>query len=302
MSVLFAKQRVPVLDTLSVLKKIFSFFQKKMFINKNYKQDNYKELVSGDLYHTKKGHRLFFDKQCERLKNQNVNIMLNCKIIDIKKNNDIGYTIQYIDNSENRSKNLNCNKIISTIPISNIIYYLKLSDHLINDAANNLKYKPNLIYGVLIDKTPVLPCMFIYYRDSIFNRVTDLTHFGIDYVPKGHSVVLFEVHCDSDSDIWLNPHNYERDVLNDMELEGIANKNQVVEIHHLKYEHAYPLYDKNFQENYSKVSSHINEKFYGLHLTGRQGLFQFINIHVSVLVAQQTAKKVLEEIKIDNKK
>ena len=34
-------------------------------------------------------------------------------------------------------------------------------------------------------------------------------HFGIDYVPKGHSVVLFEVHCDSDSDIWLNPHNYE---------------------------------------------------------------------------------------------
>ena len=72
-----------------------------------------------------------------------------------------------------------------------------------------MKEKPHLIFGMLINKIPVLPCMFIYYRESIFNRVTDLTHFGIDYVPKGHSVVLFEVHCDHQSDIWLNSQKYE---------------------------------------------------------------------------------------------
>ena len=74
----------------------------------------------------------------------------------------------------------------------------------------------------------------------------------------------------------------------------------MIEIHHLKYEHAYPLYDKDFQSNYLTVSSYIKQNYSGLHLTGRQGLFQFINIHVSILVAQKTAETVMNELDKEN--
>jgi len=300
MSYLFAKQRVPVLDTMSVLKKIGMFISNNITTKKKYNEDKYKELVTGDLYHTKKGHRLFFEKQYEKLLDKNVSIHLRCEITCIIKNNDGSFTVKYSDPNSSIEHSLLCHKIISTIPVPSLVNYLSVKDKNINLAAKNLKYKPHLIYGMLLRKSPVLPCMFIYYRDSIFNRVTDLAHFGVDYIPKGYSVVLFEVHCDRNSEIWVNPQEYEHQVLDDMVTEGIALKKDVIEIHHLKYEHAYPLYDKDFKSNYSSISSYIKHSYPGLHLTGRQGLFQFINIHMSILVSQNTAKDVENELNIDN--
>ena len=70
------------------------------------------------------------------------------------------------------------------------------------DAAGRLRYRPMVVYGLLVRRPRVLSALFVYFRDRIFHRIGEPSASGMVVEPEGHTVLLCELMCEIGDDRW----------------------------------------------------------------------------------------------------
>lgn len=286
----FAKQRIPKMNMLEVVEKLF----KNLKPNKNneIKIKGYVEKVEGEIFTTKHGFSLIAEKIGKEIKDSGGSILLNHKAIGINYADQKVNSVKAI--SDNVEKTIKCDHLISTIPLK---YLTKLSvpalDQTIINAANNLKSRATLFVGIVVDKPRALPASFMYFREITFNRIMDLSYFGFDINPPTATILIAEVNCDVSEVIWSDEERAIEKVLNDLENENIISRNEIIDSHVFKAPNAYPIYLLGYEKNLETIFNWI-DGISNLQSIGRQGAFSYVNSHVAMKMAYNAADNIIQ--------
>ena len=66
----------------------------------------------------------------------------------------------------------------------------------------HLRYKPIVIYGLLVKKEKVLDALYIYYKRHIFHRIGEPKNAGLIVNPPDHTVLIVEMTCEIGDPKW----------------------------------------------------------------------------------------------------
>ncbi|MFQ5716760.1 MAG: FAD-dependent oxidoreductase [Nitrospinales bacterium] len=285
----FAKQRIPRINILEVMEKIFKQFKKSKSGELNTNQ--YVEKIEGEIFTTRRGFSMIADRIGEEIKKHGGRIYLNTKATEIvhsrQKVNHIRVATGDIEEI------MECDHLISTIPLNNLTRLMQPPPaQEITDAASALKFRATLFVGMVINRTKVLPASFMYFREISFNRIMDLGYFGIDIKPGNATILIAEVNCETSDFIWIEESHAKKMVIKDLVNEKLITEEEILECHVFKAPHAYPMYLLGYERNLRTIFDWVDNSS-NLQTIGRQGRFQYVNSHVAMKMGYIAADKIL---------
>lgn len=186
-----------------------------------------------------------------------------------------------------------CTDCISTIPLPELVRSLVPAAPVdVLEASGRLRYRPVAVYGLLVSKPAVLEAHFAYFRNRLFHRLAEPKRGGLEVQPPGHSVLLAETTCDKGDERWEGGEAARRRLLDDLEEEGLARRDEVAEVHILRSEHGYPVFEIGFERHLQRAQAFL-AALPNLSSVGRQGGFLYPNMHAAMRMGAAAAEAVV---------
>lgn len=197
----------------------------------------------------------------------------------------------------NGRNELECNKLISTIPIPELVKALDDVPKEVVKAANDLKFNSLITVGIGIDKPKINDFSWLYILDKnvLAHRVSFPSNYSPYVAPERKSFVLAEITCrEGDKVSKMRDKEIVEKTIEDLNMLGVISKSDVIleMIHRLKY--AYVIYDLNYQKNLGVIFEYSNK--IGVDLIGRFGGWEYLNMDEVV----KRAKKYVEGYYLNN--
>lgn len=291
MSDKFALQRIPRNDALAILKKWARLGRRR---GKN-NLDDFVELVLGKLYYTPRGNGRILEKIAEVVGAKGGRVHLSSRINNIITQNNRAAGVTFT--KAGTTQRIDCDFIISTIPIRSLIGYLAPApDKVTVRIAEGLKYRSLVIVGILVKRRKVFPSLFVYFRDKTFNRLADLGNIGLRIQPEGSTILLAEVSCGYNDEVWNSDEALKRRVIRELCEENLIKEDEVIETHILKSQYAYPIYDLDYEKKLGHLQNWLGS-FDNMASIGRQGSFGYMNMHVALRKGFDTAGWIIANTK-----
>jgi len=225
----------------------------------------------------------------ESLANKVKNIERGFKVREIKKLNNRWKL-------SNGQKTKECDRIISTIPVFELIHCLDDVPAEVNKALEGFVYNSLIIVMIGIKNESLTDKTAIYIPDSkiLPHRVCFMKYFSDNNAPKGCSHLIAEITVQPDSDLLGTDDSVLVERVSS-QLESICgfSKNEIISTDVQRIKYAYIIFDKDYGKNTEIVFNYLNEL--GIHCTGRFGTFQYINMDACV----EMSKRLVQETSFD---
>ncbi|MCP5536611.1 MAG: FAD-dependent oxidoreductase [Akkermansiaceae bacterium] len=198
---------------------------------------------------------------------------------------------EFITGVNHSAFNIQHSTFLSTIPLPHLIKALDPPPPAnVIDAAKRLRFKPMVVYALLVKKEQCMDALYTYYRDRVFHRVGEPKNAGLLVTPADHTTLIVETTCEVGDAKWNGDALPQ--ILTDLEAEGLCCADEVIEHHLLKAEQAYPIFAKGFEPHLNTVLNYLGQ-FTNLRTTGRQGAFTYPNMHAAMRMGSDAAKTLL---------
>ncbi len=188
---------------------------------------------------------------------------------------------------------LACDACVSTIPLPDLV---RLADPAppgeVAGSAARLRFKPIAIYGFLVRRPRCLDALYIYFRNRSFHRVAEPKNAGLRVSPPDHTVLIVETTCEQGDALWRGAPDARGAIVSDLEREGICRRGDIVETHVFPEPHGYPVFALGFEPHLARVQAWIRS-VPNLVSAGRQGAFQYPNMHTAMRMGETAARAVL---------
>ncbi|MBI4383713.1 MAG: FAD-dependent oxidoreductase [Nitrospinae bacterium] len=289
----FAKQRIPRMNILQVLEKFLGLFRRR--VSKVERTERFVEKIEGEIFTTRRGFSLIAERMGEEIVKLGGHIHLNKKVTELFVAGRKVSSVRVVDGDVEEI--LECDHVISSIPI-NLLSGLAnpTPDKNVLDAAEKLRFRGTLFVGLVVNRKKVLPASFMYFREISFNRIMDLSYFGIDVKPDHGTILIAEINCETSDFVWIEERHAKEIVINDLICEKLIEPEEILECHIFKASHAYPMYLLGYEKHLQTLLDWV-ESLPNLQTIGRQGRFQYVNSHVAMKMAYQAADNILSSIK-----
>jgi protoporphyrinogen oxidase len=162
-------------------------------------------------------------------------------------------------------------------------------------AAQQIRYKPIAIYGLLVKKERCIDGLYIYYRDRAFHRVGEPKNAGLTVQPADHTVLIVETTCEIGDAKWKGDESAREQILFDLEQENICERGDIVETHLLHSETGYPLFGLGFEPHLATLQEWVSSRM-NLQSVGRQGGFTYPNMHSAMRMGANAAATALARL------
>jgi len=183
-------------------------------------------------------------------------------------------------------------KLISTIPLPELIDLLSPAPPPeVREAAGHLKFRSLRFLNLMLDIPEVSRNTWLYVPEEkfIFFRLQEFTKWCPRNSPRGKVSFSLELSCEKGDDIWTMPEGeLLHTCLRDLKKMGLDLKGKVLGSFSTFAEHAYPFYSLGYKRHVQKIYRFIDE-FDHLLVTGRQGLFRYINMDKAIETGFQAA-------------
>ncbi|MCX7838992.1 MAG: FAD-dependent oxidoreductase [Anaerolineae bacterium] len=288
----FARERIPRMNILELLDKIRLGAQNRL--NRSVKTDGYVEKVEGNLYTTRQGFSLITQRMGEQVIKQGGTIELNATVTRIRRNDNRVHTIEYVQ--DGTTKRIECRGVINTLPINEAIMMIEpIPEDDVVQAARALKFRALVFVGLLVRKERVLPSSFMYFRQHSFNRISDLAQFGFEIIPAGCTLLVAEISCDVTDRVWNDDDLAKQAVLDDLIEEKLLTREEVIEMHVFRAQHAYPIYTLHYEQHLARLLRFFDQLANG-ETAGRQGRFAYINTHIAMKMGYEAAERLMQKL------
>src|SRR5574344_1783527 len=293
---------------LSILGIILSI-AKKPFVDKQHVETSLIE----EYYYPKFGPGQMWDKLAERIKQQGGKIEFNHEVTKIEKKQD-GTFIVTAKTDDGQDTTYLCDKIISTMPICDLIKALPDVPKNIYDVATQLPYRDFITVGLLVKKLlltnntdyktvgNIVPDCWIYVQEhgvkmgrlQIFNNwspylVKDLEHtvwIGLEYF------------CNEGDELWnMDKSKFIEMAIGELASIGIINKDDVLDSTQVKVKKAYPAYFGAYKD-FTMVKDYL-KSLVNIYCIGRNGQHKYNNMEHSMLTAIAAVNAILGKINKD---
>lgn len=156
-------------------------------------------------------------------------------------------------------------------------------------AVGRLHHRPMAVFGILVDKPKCNEALYTYYRDRIFHRIGEPKNAGLSVKPEHATLLIVEVMCFRGDAVWVGDDSAWNQVIQEAAAEGWFQPDQILNRHHARAEHAYPVFDKGFERNLGILNEWL-AGFTKVRSTGRQGGFCYPNMHKAMRMGEKAAQ------------
>ncbi|MFC1493691.1 protoporphyrinogen/coproporphyrinogen oxidase [Thermodesulfobacteriota bacterium] len=183
---------------------------------------------------------------------------------------------------ESGTKAIIADMVFSTIPLNNILEYIRPEPGKeVMEAGEHLLYRGMiLLYLVLgTDRFSIYDAHYFPEEDVIFSRISEPKNYYDDSENKKTSGLCVEIPCRVGDDTWnASVKDIEQKVIRDLEHSCMPITSPVKDVFIRRLSHAYPVYDLDFKQRFNTLEKYLNN-LRGIISLGRQGLFIHDNIH-----------------------
>lgn len=188
-------------------------------------------------------------------------------------------------------------RIVSTIPVFDLLAALDNVPQEVRDAAGGLRY--NSLICVMIGLRPGRPSanFAVYFPQSElkFHRVCFYGYFGSSCVPPGCSSAVAEITVNrGDGTCEMSDGDLVRHVVRGLEREGFIRESDVCETDVSRSRYAYVVNDLNYSRNTGIIREFAKER--GIALCGRFSEWKYLNMDACIRSAKETARELSTEI------
>ena len=258
------------------------------------KTQGYVEKVEGDLHTTREGFSMITERMARRLAQCDVPLLLETRVVALRRQDNavVSVTVQ----SKKGREELPCAAIINTLPINEAarLFDPPLPREAL-EAAERLRFRAIVFVGLKVRRPSVLPASFMYFRESSFNRVTDLAYFSFHIDPPGCTLLVAEVTCDPGERLWTDEAYVKEQVIGDLAREGLLAREEVVEAHVFRARHAHPIYALGYEQSLAALLAAF-DALSNVETAGRQGRFQYVNTHVAMKMGYEAADRLVARL------
>jgi protoporphyrinogen oxidase len=296
-------QRVKGLSILSILKDMFF----KTFKIKNKSKET--SLIE-EFYYPKYGPGQLWETAASEFEALGGKILKNTKVISLKVEKSKVSAVEFIEDKEIKCYNLDI--VISSMPIKDLVNFIKESPKKVKEIATGLPYRDFITVGLLLNKLKIknntkiktlnniIPDCWIYVQDTSvkLGRIQIFNNWSPYMVSDAENTVWIglEYFCNEGDEFW-NMEDKERIefAINEVCKIGIAEKQDIISTYSKKVKKAYPAYFDTYIYM-DKIREYLN-KYENLYCVGRNGQHRYNNMDHSMLTAFYTADDILSKDK-----
>lgn len=191
-----------------------------------------------------------------------------------------------------------CKRLISTLPLPDIINFMENVPKDVKDAAKELKYNSLVTVMLGIDTPKINDISWLYVPsedDGMFNRVSFPSNYSPVVAPEGKSSVLAEITCRFGDDVWkMKDEEIADRVVLSLSKMGIFDKKKVSYTLVKRSKYAYIIYDIDYTKNTEIVKNYLNCQ--EIELVGRFAEFKYLNMDACI----RSVLDFVKEQKIDH--
>lgn len=184
--------------------------------------------------------------------------------------------------------------LISTIPLPELARALDGTPKRILETAQHLKFNSLVTVMLGIGRPKVNDFSWVYFprrEDGLFYRASFPSNYSPNTSPDGASSVMAEITCFKDDEVWKrSDEELAESVKASLHRNGVIDKEDVLFSRVRRTEHAYVVYDLEYQRNVSKLREFMSGQ--GIALCGRFGRFEYLNMDGVVDSARKLAAQV----------
>ena len=196
----------------------------------------------------------------------------------------------------NNSYNIVPSDVINTLPISLFLTMMNPKPPKeILELASSLKYRNMMLVFIAIDTESLTKNATVYFPDQeyIFTRICEPRNRCPLMSPKGKTSLLVEIPCKENDSIWL--HSEEKNI-QELVINPILNifklpQSKVLDQCTIKLDKAYPILEVGIEKKVSIIMDFLSQ-YPNLHISGRNGIFEYIHIHDLMKMAKEIVDKL----------
>jgi len=187
-------------------------------------------------------------------------------------------------------------KIVSTIPLPELVKVLKHVPTQIKEIVNRLKFNSLITVALGVNTPKINHLSWLYIPDKYIlpHRVSFPSNYSPYVSPEDKSLILAEITCNYGDEIFISEdENISKKVIGDLHALKIINKNDVCFSRVTRIKYAYVIPDLEYKENVIKLNEYF--KNIGIILCGRFAQWKYMNMDACVEAAMKVADKLTAE-------
>lgn len=235
------------------------------------------------------------DRLKEEIESENI-LMTNTRVAQINHkdfviNNVIAKNCEQVYNAKG-------SEFVSSIPLTSLINMLNPAPpEDVVEAVSKLRYRDIVVVTIMLNRERVtdLTWMYLPGKDIPLGRIHEPKNWSPRMAPEGKTHIVAEYFCFKDDRIW-NSSDEELTEMTVQQLEklGFIDKKEVIDSCIVKVPKAYPLYEVGYTEYYSRILEYL-KNFKNLHIIGRTGMFQYLNMDGAIESGIEIAEDILKK-------
>ncbi|MBR4413448.1 MAG: FAD-dependent oxidoreductase [Lachnospiraceae bacterium] len=278
------------------------------------KNEDYEKLpapYAARYYYPKYGAYQMWETVADRFIEKGGSIHKNCKVTGVTVMNDKIHSVRC--SADGDEFVVNCDYLISSMPVRDLILGMDNADPAVILAAENLSYRG--MVSVCVELTEIkwkndtedyktvdnaIPDSVIYISNPNVkvSRIQVYNNFS-PYMVRNpeHFYLGLNYYCNEGDYYWsMGNRDWKKTVINDLVKLGIIDSEEkVVGYNKTKFSKAFPSYYDGY-ENFDKIKKYLN-KFENLYCVGRNGQHRFSSIDESMKTSFEAVKNILGYVK-----
>ena len=258
---------------------------------------SYPKLGPGQLWET----------AAEEVEKMGGKIMKNCSVFSIKQEGSTVKSVKYSENGE--EKTLDCDILISTMPVRDLVKGLNAVPEDIQRIANGLPYRDFVTVGLLLDKlnlknrtkiktlNDIVPDCWIYVQDTgvKLGRIQFFNNWSPYMVEDVENKVWIglEYFCEEGDEFWnMDENECVNFAVGELKKMGVIGEDNVVyDAHRERVKKAYPAYFDTYNE-FDKVVEYLSD-ISNMYCIGRNGQHRYNNMDHSMVTAFEAVDNII---------
>jgi protoporphyrinogen oxidase len=190
----------------------------------------------------------------------------------------------------------------STIPINLLVRGMRPeAPREVLEAASNVSFRGMILIYLVLDHDQFSSFDAYYFpEESIpISRLSEPKNFSSSPEPRGRTVLCAELPSDPGRPEWeMSDEELGRRLCGWLARAGLPPPARVARVVTRRLRHAYPVYRRDYEENFSRMDQWLGE-IDGVLTLGRQGLFAHDNTHHTLAMAYAAVQCLSPEGKFD---
>ncbi len=217
----------------------------------------------------------------------------------IEENIQTGFHVSSVRNENgkfiisNGSRKITAGRLVSTIPLQELLHCLTGVPEPVRKACSELKYNSiACIFLGIKGKVPDISWMYIPEKElGLFNRISFPSNYSPHVAPDGHSSILIEItYREGDEASAMHDRDIIDHVVRALENMKIIRRNDVVYSALMRQKYAYVIYDLAYLRNIAMVKEYCAAM--GIGLVGRFAQFEYLNMDGCIRNAMDFAESL----------